>query len=47
MADERGGFGGAGTGALEAEQLWLAWENRIRVLLNPSVWGGVLAAFGM
>ncbi len=31
----------------EPEQLWLSWESRVRILLNPSVWLGVLAAFGI
>jgi len=47
MADGQQGTGGAGAGGATPEQLWLAWEARIRVLLNPAVWGGVLAAFGI
>ncbi len=37
----------ANTGEAGGEELRLAWDNRIRILLNPSVWGGVLAAFGI
>lgn len=45
MADGHGGPEGQAGAA--PEQLWLAWETRVRILLNPSVWGGVLAAFGI
>jgi hypothetical protein len=31
----------------DSEQLWLSWESRVRILLNPSVWFGVLLAFGV
>ena len=37
----------ATTGETGGEELWLAWDARVRVLLNPSVWGGVLLAFGI
>lgn len=39
--------GGQVPGEGVPEQLWLAWETRVRVLFNPAVWGGVLAAFGI
>lgn len=29
------------------EQVYLAWEARIKVLPNPTVWGSLLAAFGI
>lgn len=29
------------------EQLLLAWDGRIRMLLNPEAWGGLLAALGI
>jgi hypothetical protein len=42
MADET-----AGSGENVPEQIRIAWDARIRILVNPSVWGGVLAAFGI
>ena len=34
-------------GVAEPEQVYLSWDTRIRLLTNPSVWGGVAAAFGI